>query len=84
MPSAEPLSIKRQRLEVEEIAAVEDNFVIPPLWLHCQMRSLKCGSERVVTILSIVVGFVRFEYINIARADPVATTRRVPSLLLWW
>ena len=80
----EPLSVERQRPEVEEIAAVEDNFVIPPLWLHCPMRSLLCGSGRVATNLGIVVGFVCFEYINIARADPGATTRRVPSLLLWW
>ena len=84
MPSLEPFSIERHRPEVEEIAAVEDNFLITPLWLHCRTRSLICGSGRVVTILGIVVGFVRVEYINIARADPGATMRRAPSLLLWW
>jgi len=84
MPSSEPISIERQRPEVEEIAAVEDNFLIPPLWLHCRTRILICGIGRVVTILDIVIGFVCVEYINIARADPGATTRRTPSLLLWW
>ncbi len=34
MPSSEPLSAERQRPEVEEIAAVEDNFLITPLLLH--------------------------------------------------
>ena len=34
MPSLELLSVKRQRPEVEEIAAVEDNFLITPLLLH--------------------------------------------------
>ena len=84
MPSSEPISVERQRPEVEEIAAVEDNFLITPLWLHCQTRSLVCGSGRVVTILGIFVGFVGVKYINIARADLGAMTRRAPSLLLWW
>ena len=84
MPSSEPLSIERQLLEVEEIAAVEDNFLITPHWLHCWMRSHICGSGKVVIILGIVVGFVRVEYINIARADLSAMTRETPSLLLWW
>ena len=84
MPSLELLSIERQRPEVKEIAAVEDNFLITPLWLHCRTRSLICRSGRVVTILGIVVGFVHVEYINIARADLGATTRRAPSLLIWW
>ena len=84
MPSSEPLSIKCQRPEVEKIAAVEDNFLITPLWLHCRTRSLICGSGRVVTILGIVVGFVRVEYINIVRADLGTMMRRAPSLLLWW